>query len=132
MFQLKVLKRYTYVVCDKKIQKLLSWPKSSFGFSSKILWKNPNKLFGQLNTFSSMRQFSIIPFVPTEHPLLKSASFLRITHDDRLRQQLLVPAEMIRRIGYCIRFSVYRPEQSLALNGNRGQFKQVLTYTVPF
>ena len=100
MFKLKVLKIYTYVVCDIKIQKLLGWPKSSFGFSSGILRKNPSKPFGQLNTFSSMCQFFIIPFVPKEHPCLKSGHFLSIKHDDRSRQQLLVPAERIRRIGY--------------------------------
>ena len=129
---MKFLKRYTYVVCDKKIQKLLGWPKSSFGFSSETLWKNPSKPFGQLNTFSSMCQFFIIPFVPKEHPCLKSGRFLSIKHDDWSRQQLLVLAERIRRIGYWIRFSVYRPAQSLALIGSQGPLEQVLTYTAPF
>ena len=131
-FQLKVFKMYTYVVCDKKIQKLLGWPKSSFGFSSEILWKNPHKPFGQLSTFCSLCQLFIIHFVPKEYPCLKSGHFLRIKHDDRSGQQLLVPAEMTRRIGYWIRFSAYRPAQSLALSANQGPLKQVLTYTAPF
>ena len=29
---------------------VLGSPKNSFGFSHKILWKNSNELFGQLNT----------------------------------------------------------------------------------
>ena len=28
---------------------LLGWPKSSFGFFRKLLWKNPNEIFGQPN-----------------------------------------------------------------------------------
>ena len=34
-----------------KGQIVLGWPKSSFGFSCKILRKNPNELFGQPNTY---------------------------------------------------------------------------------
>ena len=32
-----------------KVSKVLRWPKSLFGFFRNILWKNPNKLFGQPN-----------------------------------------------------------------------------------
>ena len=32
---------------------ILGWPKSSFGFFHKVLWKNPNKLFGQPDTMST-------------------------------------------------------------------------------
>ena len=31
------------------VAKILSWPKSLFVFSYKMLWKNPNELFGQPN-----------------------------------------------------------------------------------
>ena len=35
------------------IIKILCWPKSSFGTFRKSVWKNPNKLFGQPNSFTN-------------------------------------------------------------------------------
>lgn len=71
--------------------------------------------------YGSMWQLSIIPFVPIESSFLKSCNSLRIKHDNRLRQLLLVPAKIIHRIGYSIRSSVYRPAQSLAVDKNQGR-----------
>ena len=34
---------------------VLGWSKSSFRFFHNILWKNPNKLFGQPNTITEMK-----------------------------------------------------------------------------
>ena len=31
----------------------MGWPKSSFGVFYKMLWKNPNELFGQSNTLKT-------------------------------------------------------------------------------
>ena len=40
---------------------LLDWPKSSFGISHKVVQKNPNKLFGQPNTFSPPKNGTVRP-----------------------------------------------------------------------
>ena len=41
---------------------ILGWPKRSFGFFHKILWKNLNELFGQHNT--QIYVFFVICFEP--------------------------------------------------------------------
>ena len=43
-----------YTICItylKVAKKVLDWPKSSFGFFYKNVWKNSNSLFGQPNRF---------------------------------------------------------------------------------
>ena len=37
------------------LRKLLSWPKSSFGFFCKMVEKNSNELFGQCSTYRAYK-----------------------------------------------------------------------------
>ena len=41
--------------------KVLGWPKSSFGFFCNILWKNTNELFGQPNRIEEKNLEKIEP-----------------------------------------------------------------------
>ena len=59
------VKRTTICGAQVYMKKLLGWPKSSFGFSYKMLWKNPNKLSGQSNIGSHLHCVS-----PLKFPLL--------------------------------------------------------------
>ena len=42
------------------VPELLGWPKSLFGMFCKILWKNPNEIFGQPNGFGVCVRISLI------------------------------------------------------------------------
>lgn len=42
----------------------LGWPRSSYGFSCKILWKNPRELFRQLNSMFNARIAPLFLTVP--------------------------------------------------------------------
>lgn len=46
---------------------VLVWSKTSFGFFCHILWKNPNKIFCQRNTFPGTNSFDL------HHPAISSA-----------------------------------------------------------
>ena len=43
----------TWEAQQKHTRLILYWPKSSFRFFCNILWKNPNKVFGQSNKYHS-------------------------------------------------------------------------------